>query len=247
MLARVSAASNVLQQYRKTPSSGPRELTPAMVQSIEEDDKLAKMGKKTETQKEAQVSKPTKGKTPKKRKSDKAVTSPTQLKKQKKPARRLILQSSSDSDFEYVPPQHKNAPPLESEGETFDDEASGRGDTPPRSHTPELPIRSHPLSPPPVTIPISIPPVFPIPTMQPFTSIPIPTPIFTETTTTTTTTGAHSTAPTPPVTTEPTATTKPLSLTESIETTHVPRILVLIVYRVTTMMINLLQSIISRQ
>ncbi|XP_052619643.1 flocculation protein FLO11-like [Lactuca sativa] len=36
MLACVSAASNVLQQYRKIPSSGPRELTPAMVHSIEE-------------------------------------------------------------------------------------------------------------------------------------------------------------------------------------------------------------------
>nr|KAJ0186294.1 hypothetical protein LSAT_V11C900455370 [Lactuca sativa] len=69
----------------------------------------------------------------------------------------------------------------------------------PRSLTPEIPARSHPPSPPPITIPASIPPIFPIPTTQPFTTIPIPTPIFTDTTTTTTTTGAHSTAPNPPL------------------------------------------------
>ncbi|CAI9304236.1 unnamed protein product [Lactuca saligna] len=98
MLAHISASSNILQQYRMHPSSGPRELTPAMVRSIEEADKPMKRGKKPETHKEAQVSKPTNGKTPKKRKSDRAVTSPAQLKKLKKPVRRLILQSSSDSD-----------------------------------------------------------------------------------------------------------------------------------------------------
>ncbi|XP_023739506.1 lisH domain-containing protein C1711.05-like [Lactuca sativa] len=96
------------------------------------------------------------------------------MKKQKMPARRLILQSSSDSDSEYVPPTHKSAPPSESESESFDEEASGR-----------------------------------------------------DTTTTTTTTGAHSTAPTPcvttepPITTEPPATTKPLSPTPSTDTTPV--------------------------
>ncbi|CAI9284883.1 unnamed protein product [Lactuca saligna] len=126
MLAPISASSNVLQKYRKHPSSGPRELTPAMVRSIDEVDKPAKRGKKSETHKEAQVSKPTKGKTPKKRKSDKAVTSPPQPKKLKKLARRLILQSSSDSDSKYVPPQHKIAPPSEFERESSEDEASGR-------------------------------------------------------------------------------------------------------------------------
>ncbi|XP_052625879.1 uncharacterized protein LOC128132917 [Lactuca sativa] len=221
MLARISTLSNVLQQYMKLPSSGPRELTPAMVRSIEEADKPAKRVKKNDTQMEALSSKPTKGKTPKKRKSDKAATSQAQPKKQKKPARSLILQSSSDSDSEYVPPKHRNAPPSESEGESFDEEASGRGDTPPRSPTPEIPIRFYPPSPPPVTIPVSIPPIFPIPTPQPFTTIPIPTPIFTNTTTTTTTTGAHSTAPNPPVTTKPPATTKSLSPTQSTETTPI--------------------------
>ena len=48
MLARVSASSNVLQQYTKHPSLGLRELTPAMVRSIEEVDKPTKRGKKTE-------------------------------------------------------------------------------------------------------------------------------------------------------------------------------------------------------
>ncbi|XP_023732336.1 flocculation protein FLO11-like [Lactuca sativa] len=219
MLACVSAASNVLQQYRKNLSSGPRELTPSMVCSIEEADKPAKRGKKTETQKEAQVYKPTKRQTPKKRKSDKVAPSHPQPKKQKKPARRLILQSYSDSNSEYVPPKHKFAPPSDSESESSEDEASGQGDTPPRSPIPEGSVCSPPPSPPPVSIPVSIPPIFPIPTTQPSATIPIPTPIFTDTTTTTTTTWAHSTAPTPAVTTEPPTTTKPLSPTPSTETT----------------------------
>ncbi|CAI9293629.1 unnamed protein product [Lactuca saligna] len=123
MLAAISASSNVLQQYRKHRSSGLRELTPAMVRSIEEAEKPTKRGNKPETQKEAQVSKPTKVKTPLKRKSDRAVTSPPKPKKLKKPARRLILQSSSDSDSGYVPPQHKIASPSASESESSNDEA----------------------------------------------------------------------------------------------------------------------------
>ncbi|KAL7611201.1 hypothetical protein Lser_V15G12498 [Lactuca serriola] len=166
------------------------------------------------------------GKPPKKRKFDKAVTSQAQPKKQKKPDRRLILQSTSDSDSEYVPPKHKYTPPSEFESESSDDEASGRGDTLPRSPTPKIPVHCHPPSPPPVTIPLSIPPIFPIPTTQPSTTIPIPTPIFTTTTTRTTTTGAHFTAPNPPiteppVTTEPPATLKPLSPTQSTRTTTI--------------------------
>ncbi|CAI9259094.1 unnamed protein product [Lactuca saligna] len=138
------------------------------------------------------VSKPTKRQTPKKRKSDKAATSQAPPNKQKKPARRLILQCSSD--------------------------------TPPRSPTPEIPICSHSPSPPPITIPVSIPPIFPIPTTQPFTTIPIPTPNFTDTTTTT---GAHFTTPNqpvtikPPVTIEPQATSKSLYPTQSTETTPI--------------------------
>ncbi|XP_023752373.1 uncharacterized protein LOC111900726 [Lactuca sativa] len=197
MLGRISASGNVLQQYRKRTPVGPRELTPAMLRSIEEADKPAKRGKKPETQKEGPVTKPTKGKIPKKRKIDKAATSQPQPKKQKKPARRLIRQSSSDSDSEYVPPTQKNALPSESESEISDEEASGRGDTPPRSPTPEIPVRCFPPSPPPVAIPVSIPPISLITTSQPFTIIPIPTPIFTDTTSTTTTKPTF-TVPNPP-------------------------------------------------
>ncbi|XP_052621634.1 pollen-specific leucine-rich repeat extensin-like protein 2 [Lactuca sativa] len=170
MLGHILASSSVLQQYRKRPSLGPRELTPTMVRSIEEADKPAKS----------------------------AAPSQPQLKKKKKPARRLILQSSSDSDSEYVLPMQKNALPSESESESSDEEASGRGDTPTRSPTPEIPVHSFPPSPPPVTIPVSIPPVSPITTSQPFTTIPIPTPIFTDTTTTTSTTKPAFTASNPP-------------------------------------------------
>ncbi|XP_052621069.1 pectinesterase inhibitor 10-like [Lactuca sativa] len=176
MLGRISTSSNILQQYRKRPSAGPRKLTPAMILSIEEYDKPAKRVKKPDAQKEG----------------------PAQPKKQKKPATRLILQSTSDLDSEYVPPKYKNAPPSESESESSDEEASGQGDTPPRSPTPEIPVRSNPPSPPPVTIPISIPPISPTTTTQTFTTIPIPTPIFTDTTTTTTTTKPHFTVPNPP-------------------------------------------------
>ncbi|XP_052627090.1 uncharacterized protein LOC128133621 [Lactuca sativa] len=102
-----------------------------------------------------------------------------------------------------------------------DEEASGRGDTPPRSPTPEILVHSNPPSPSPVTILVSIPPISPIPTTQPFTTIPIPTPIFTDTTTTT---KPHFTVPNPPVTeppvtTEPPPTSKPLSPIQSTETT----------------------------
>ncbi|XP_052627717.1 uncharacterized protein LOC128134244 [Lactuca sativa] len=52
LLGRIAALSNVLQQYRKRPSVGPRELTPTMIRFIEEADKPTKRGKKPETQKE---------------------------------------------------------------------------------------------------------------------------------------------------------------------------------------------------
>ncbi|XP_023731482.1 uncharacterized protein LOC111879245 [Lactuca sativa] len=238
MYACVSDTSNVIQEYKKLPSSGPRELTPAMIRSIEEADKLAKRGKKHETQKEVRVTKPTKGdkggqvskvQTPRKQKSEKATPTQPKPKKVKKPARRLILQSSSDCDSEYVPPTQPTPFPSETDSESSDDEGSTCGDTPPRSPTPEVPVRSKAPSPPPVFVLVSIPPIFPITTSQPSTTIPISSPIFTEATTTTTTgvrtnvsdTGAHSSAPTPPVTIEPPVTTKPPSHTQSTETNTV--------------------------
>ncbi|CAI9290673.1 unnamed protein product [Lactuca saligna] len=101
MYACMSEASYVIQEYKKHPSSGPRELTPAMVRSIEEADKPPKRGKKSDTQKEKNVAKSTK----------------------KKPARRLILQPTSDSDSEYVPPLTKPSTHSDSESESSDDEA----------------------------------------------------------------------------------------------------------------------------
>ncbi|XP_023756223.1 uncharacterized protein LOC111904724 [Lactuca sativa] len=231
MLASISASSNLLQQYRKRKSVGPRELTPTMLRSIEEADKPAKRGKKPESQKEGQVAKPSKGQTPKKRKTDKAAPSQPQPKKQKKPARRLILQSSSESDSDYVPPNQKKAQSSDSENESSDEEASGRGDTPPRSPTPEIPVRTLPPSPPPVTIPAFIPPISQTTTSQPFTSIPIPIPIFADTTSTTTTKPTFNIPKPPvneptftienPITTEAPATSKPLSPTPSTETTPI--------------------------
>ncbi|CAI9269411.1 unnamed protein product [Lactuca saligna] len=138
MLGCISASSNLLHLYRKRKFVGPRELTPTILCSIEEDDKPAKRGKKPESQKEGPIAKPSNGQTPKKRKTDQAAPSQPQPKKQKKPDRRLILQSSSDSDSEYVPPKHKSAPTTDSENESSDEEASGRGDTPPRSPSPEI-------------------------------------------------------------------------------------------------------------
>ncbi|CAI9271030.1 unnamed protein product [Lactuca saligna] len=138
MLGCISASSKLLQQYRKRKSVGPRDLTPTMLRSIEEANKPAKRGKKPKPHKEGPVTKPTKGKTPKKRRSDKAAPSQPQSKKRKKPARSLILQSSSDLDSEYVPLKQKNTPSSDSENKSSDEEASNRGDSPPRSPTPEI-------------------------------------------------------------------------------------------------------------
>nr|KAJ0205118.1 hypothetical protein LSAT_V11C500243000 [Lactuca sativa] len=210
---------------------GSRELTPTMLRSIEEADKPAKRDKKPKSQKEGQVAKPSKGQTPKKMKTDKAAPSQPQPKEQKKPARRLILQSLSESDSDYVPPNQKKAQSSDSENESSDEEASGRGEIPPHSPTPKIPVHTLPPSPPPVTIPASILPISQTTTSQPFTSIPIPTPIFTDTTSTTTTKPTftipkppiteHTFTSEPPLTTEAPATSKPLSPTPSTETTPI--------------------------
>ncbi|CAI9279258.1 unnamed protein product [Lactuca saligna] len=213
MLGCISASSNLLQQYRKRKAVGPRELTPSMLHSIEEADKPAKRGKKPESQKEGPVAKPSKGQTPKKRKTDQPAPSQPQPKNQKKPARRLILQSSSDLDSEYVPPKHKHALTTDSKNESSDEEASGRGDTPLRSLSQDIPVRSLPPSPPHATIRASIPPISQTTTFQPFTSIPIPTPIFTDTTSTTTTKPTF-TIPKPPAAAAKNAAT----VTSSVET-----------------------------
>ncbi|XP_052626913.1 uncharacterized protein LOC128133488 [Lactuca sativa] len=220
MKSRVPEVSPVILEYKKLPYAGPRELTPAMIRSIEEADRPAKRGKKQEKQKEVRVIKAAKGKTPRKRKSDKASPSQPKQKKTKKPAQRLILQSSSDSDSEYLPTGNKQPTPTASESGSSDEEVSVRGDTPPRSPTPEVPVRSPVPSSPLASIPISLPTTFPVITSQPTSTIPIPTPLFSEATTTTTTgvetnvtdTGVRSSVP---------ESTKPLSPTPSTETNTV--------------------------
>nr|KAJ0204499.1 hypothetical protein LSAT_V11C500263340 [Lactuca sativa] len=167
--------------------------------------------------------------TPRKRKSEKAAAAQTKPKKVKNPACRLILQSSSDFDSEYVPPNQPTFPPSESDSESSADEGSVHGDTSLRSPTPEVLVQSQEPSPPPISIPVSTPPIFPVITSQPSSTIPISATIFIEATTTTTTgvqtnvsdTGARSSAPEPLVTTEPPVTTTPPSPTQSTETNTV--------------------------
>ncbi|KAL7610282.1 hypothetical protein Lser_V15G13610 [Lactuca serriola] len=179
----VSNQSAIIQAYKKLPSSSPRELTPAMVRSIEKADKPSQRGKKQDKQNEGLVLKGAKGQTPKKRKTEKAAPSQPKQKKTKKPARG---------------------------SESSDEEVSVRGATPPRSLTPEVPVRSKAPSPPPASIPISLPTTFWVITSQPSSMIPIPTPIFVDATTTTTmgaqtnisNAGVHSSAPETPVTTQ---------------------------------------------
>ena len=52
MYAYVSPESKIILEYKKLPSSGPRELNPEMMRSIEEEDKPAKRGKSKKRQRE---------------------------------------------------------------------------------------------------------------------------------------------------------------------------------------------------
>ncbi|XP_023739199.1 uncharacterized protein LOC111887271 [Lactuca sativa] len=117
MYACVPGASRIIKTYKEFLPSGPRELTPDMIQSIHEADKPAPRGKKPDKK----VVKGAKGPSPKKRKPTKAAQSPPPKKRKNQPSRKLILASSSS----------------ESEDEGSDSEESFRGDTPPRSPSPE--------------------------------------------------------------------------------------------------------------
>lgn len=114
-----------------------------MIRSIEEADKPAKRGKKQEKKKEEKMVKGAKGQTPNKWMLERAAPSQPKPKKTKKTARKLILSSSSDS--EYVPIGHQ---PItqhcdsESESESSKEEGSVRGATPPCAPTPEVHVRS---------------------------------------------------------------------------------------------------------
>ncbi|KAL7597933.1 hypothetical protein Lser_V15G27207 [Lactuca serriola] len=210
MYGDVPAESRIINTYKEFRRSGLRELTPEMLKSIHDADKPAPRGKKTDKGK--QVAKGAKGPSPKKRKTTKAVQSPPMKKRKTQPRRKMIIASSS----------------RESEEEGSDSDGSPRGNTPPRSPTPEIHISISPISSPLVTIPISIPPI--TSTAQiPSTSIPIPPPIFTKATTTTaevrtnvSDTGVHTDAPKSTSAPEPTPTTEHTTQTEPTFTTEPP-------------------------
>ncbi|KAL7609651.1 hypothetical protein Lser_V15G12998 [Lactuca serriola] len=184
MYGDVPADSQIIRTYKEFKRSGPRDLTPEILKSIHEADKPAPRGKKAEKGKK--VAKGAKGPSPKKRKSTKAAQSPQQKRRKTQPRRKLVIASSSS----------------ESEGESSGSEDSPRGNTPPRSRTPEIQIPPSPIPSPPNTIPTSIPTINPF-THIPNTSIPMPPPIFTDATTTSTAdvranvsdTGVHTDAP----------------------------------------------------
>lgn len=134
MYACVSRESKVIQEYKKLPSSGPRELTPEMIRSIEDGDRLAKRGKKVDPKKGNKERPSSKAATPKKWKQEKAAPSQPKSKKVKKVVKNPRSPSIIDSD--YVPTGHLPVhPPSESEIETESassyDEISVRGGTPP--------------------------------------------------------------------------------------------------------------------
>ncbi|KAL7590731.1 hypothetical protein Lser_V15G37323 [Lactuca serriola] len=197
MYADVPAYSRIIRTYKEFKKSGPRDLTPEMLKSIHDADKPAPRGKKADKGK--QVAKGAKGPSPKKRKSTKAAQSLQQKRRKTQPKRKLIIASSSS----------------ESEGESSDSDDSPRGNTPPRSPTPEMQIHTSPIPSPTQTIPTSIPTINPF-THIPKTSFPMPPPIFTDATATSTAkvttnvsdTGVHTDATEPPPATEPIHTTE---------------------------------------
>ncbi|KAL7609410.1 hypothetical protein Lser_V15G12206 [Lactuca serriola] len=204
MYGDVPADSRIIKTYKEFRRSGPRELTPEMLKSIHEADKPGPRGKKNDKGKDKQVGKGAKGPSPKKRKTTHTVQSPPLKKRKTQPRRKLIIASSSS----------------ESEEDNSDSDESPRGNTPPRSPTPEVHFSTSPISSPPVTIPFSIP-LITSTTQIPPTSIPVPPPIFTEATTTTaevrtnvSDTGAPTTAPEPTPTTKPTSQPEPTTTTE---------------------------------
>ncbi|KAL7597529.1 hypothetical protein Lser_V15G21757 [Lactuca serriola] len=213
MYGDVPANNRIIRTYKEFKRSGPRELTQEMLKSIHDADKPVTRGKKDDKGKEKQVAKGVKGPSPKKRKTTKAAQSPPQKRRKTQPRRKLIIASSSS----------------ESEEESSASEGSPRGNTPPRSPTPEVHFSTSPISSPPVTIPISIPPI--TSTIKiPSTSIPVPPPIFTEATTTTTAevrtnvsdTGVHTDTPKSTSAPEPTPTTEHTTQPEPTSTTEPP-------------------------
>ncbi|KAL7590743.1 hypothetical protein Lser_V15G39175 [Lactuca serriola] len=211
MYADVPADSRIIRTYKEFKRFGPRDLTHEMLKSIHDADKPAPRGKKEDKGK--QVAKGEKGPSPKKRKPTKAAQSPQHKRRKTQPKRKLIIASSSS----------------ESEGESLDSDGSPRGNTPPRSPTPEMQIHTSPIPSPTQNIPTSIPIINPF-THIPNTSIPMPPPIFTEATTTSTAdvranvsdTGVHTDATEPPPAPETIHTTETQKAPEPTPTQNQP-------------------------
>ncbi|KAL7597951.1 hypothetical protein Lser_V15G22324 [Lactuca serriola] len=202
-----------MADYKKLTPSGPRQLTPEMQSALDDVDKPAKRGKKPESKK-------TKTEGPssrKKRKADKAAPSAPKKKKLKKMVKRPKVPSPTDSNEEKQSAE---------EEEEVQHEGSPRGNTLPRSPTPQVQhdVRTPPPSPKETTVPISVAPIPPPVTSQPITTTPLPPLVFSQATTTTTTTtgpsvsvnvsdtGAYTINISTPVTTKPPS---PTSSTDS--------------------------------
>ncbi|XP_023752233.1 uncharacterized protein LOC111900585 [Lactuca sativa] len=129
MYACVADASKLFQEYKKLPSSEPRELTSKMIKLLKEADKPAKRGKKPnfkKKEKEGQVSTVT---TPKKRKSEMAAPSQPKKRKVKKMAKNPRRVSTSDLDYTPLDLQ-RNTPPSEKKKLQSDDDDDDDDDAP---------------------------------------------------------------------------------------------------------------------
>ncbi|XP_052621138.1 leucine-rich repeat extensin-like protein 2 [Lactuca sativa] len=167
----VSEESKVMAEYRLIPPKNPRQLTPEMQAALDEVEKTAKRGKKADSKKletEEPSSKPVKSK---KRKAEKAASSAP--KKVKKMARKP--KTPSPSSYGNVDEQNAD------EEEEDQHEGSPRGNTPPRSPTPEGNLNDSvptpPSSPPKTTVQVSVAPIPPSPTTQTTTIVPPPPPV----------------------------------------------------------------------
>ena len=100
----VSGESKLMNEYKKLPPTGPRQLIPEMQSSLDVADKPAKWGNKVDQRKGEKEGPSSKAATPKKRKSEQAAPSAPKKWKIKKKAHKPMVQSSSD--LEYVPSDH---------------------------------------------------------------------------------------------------------------------------------------------
>ncbi|XP_023761204.1 pollen-specific leucine-rich repeat extensin-like protein 4 [Lactuca sativa] len=185
MYRSVSQESKLISEYKLLPPKNPRQLKPEMQAALDEVDKTAKRGKKVVDKKEAPEEPSSKPSKSKKSKADKGESSAT--KKIKKMARRNLTSSPSHSD-----PKDNQSAGDDDEGQH---QGSPRGNTPPRSPTPEVLVNDFvptpPLSPHKTTIQVTVAPPPPSSTpivstiappppviSTPITTAPLPPPIF---------------------------------------------------------------------